>query len=592
MCVVEQGRLIHDKLIRNGFERDCELRNALIDMYSKCRSMNEARNVFDRIVHVQEVVAWNSLIGGYSLQGQSEHVLRLFRVMQKEGTIPDKVTCAYTLKACASMEALDDGRLVHEEAVKTGIEMDVVVGSTIVDMYCKCKSLKDGRKVFEGMRGRNLVSWNAIIAGHVQQHGEDHSTAALELFEQMQLQGVEPNHVTLSCILKACSNLGDINSSRVIHDRIVRSGAGIDAILVCTVVDVYSKCGSLEEARWAFDRLPDRNAAAWAALIAGYADHGHTLHSLQLFQQMQEEGLKPDKVTYLCVLNAVSLLEAAEDGNLIHDRLVRDSLDRDIVIGNTLIDMYAKCNKLGDARRVFDGLPWRDIVSWGAVITGCVHCGDGAAALELYEEMEMEGEKPEKSTYLCILRACGSVGALEEGNVVHEKIVRQCLDSDPVISNTLVDMYAKCGEIKDAEKVFRGLCSKDVVSWNAVLAGHALHGNYGVVRQYLQDMESYGLNPDDRTYTSILASCGHAGALQECLDFFNAMDGVDPCLEHFNCVIDVFARFGCLTDAEEILQSIPSSPDSTSWVSLLSSCKVHGDPRTGGQCFDQVLLEA
>ncbi|MCO5606385.1 hypothetical protein L7F22_060573 [Adiantum nelumboides] len=585
---VMEGRLLHHQILRVRLEEDHALDNTLIDMYSKCGCLDEACIIFNKVSN-REVVSWNSLMGGYTQQGQALQALKLFENMQVVGVPHDMVTFACVLKACASIEALDVGQLLHDHILQSHNELDVVVGSALIDMYCKCKYLRDGLRVFEELRYPNVVTWNAIISGMIQ---PDHEHKAFELFQQMLHKGLEPNDATFSSILKACNSLGSIEEVKLAHHGIIRYGLEVDAMLVCALVDTYAKCGSAKDSYWVFDRLPNRNVAAWAALIGGYVQNKSGLNALEMFEKMQLQRVKPDKVTLLSALKAATMSSAIEEGMLIHDQILRELHSSDVALGNTLVDMYAKCGRLIEACKVFDELPMRDVVSWGAMITGYTQQGDGFAALELYEKMEVEGKEPEKSTLTSILNACGGVGALEQGKTLHDKIVRQLYDDDSIVGNALVDMYAKCGRMREASKVMLKLTCKDSVSWNAMIAGYAMQGKLDLALRCMKDMKQHGLEPDSYTYTSIIAACSHAGDVQACLKMFEGLkmqQAADSNLEQFNCVIDALGRSGFLDDAKELLYSMPSFPDKTGLVSLLASSKIHGSTTVGGECLNGII---
>ncbi|KAH7420584.1 hypothetical protein KP509_13G013300 [Ceratopteris richardii] len=569
-----EGRMLHDQIIRRSLEEEDLLENTIIDMYAKCGMVDEAANVFSR-VYKQEVVSWNSLMGAYTQQGQALEALKLFQSMQIVGVLPDTVTFSSILKACATTELLEFGQLIHDWIVQLSIEADVVIGSALIDMYCKCRHVNEGHKVFEKLHSANVVSWNAVISGYVQiQH--DHK--ALELFQQMLHRGVDPNDVTYSSILKACSNLSNLEAARVAHDRVVRGGLE-DAILVCALVDTYAKCGSIREAHWVFNRTSNHSTAAWAALIGGHVQNNKALCALELFERMEEEDIKPDKVTFLSALKAPTMLGAINEGMLLHDRLLRDGYGSDVALGNTLVDMYAKCGRLDDACRVFDRLTIKDVVSWGALITGYTQQDNGFAALELYQRMETEGNNPESATLLSLLKACGTVGAFEQGKIVHEKLVRQAFDDDSVVGNALVDMYAKCGRMRDAIEVMERLFHKDRISWNALISGYAMQGNFDCALLYLRDMQQHGLEPDSYSYTSIIDACSHAGDSHTCLALLRGMTKqhfMNLNLEEFNCIVDALGRSGLLDNAKELLQSLPCPPEDIGWMSLLTSFRTHG----------------
>ncbi|CAK9267098.1 unnamed protein product [Sphagnum jensenii] len=260
---LEEGRHVHKEIIENGCESDGFVGNSLIDMYVKCGSMEDAWRVFNRMP-LRDVVSWTSMLLGHVKSGQGQKALELHQQMQLEGVQPDSVTFVGVLNACASLMALEKGRLAHEQIIQSGCESDIFVGSSLVDMYVKCGSMEEAWRVFKKMPSRDVVSWNVMIMGHVK-CGQGHK--ALELFQQMQLEG---------------SNIFVGNS----------------------LLDMYVKCGSMEDAWRVFEKMPSRDVVSWNVMILGHVKCGQGQKALELSRQMQLEGVQPDPVTFVGVLNA------------------------------------------------------------------------------------------------------------------------------------------------------------------------------------------------------------------------------------------------------------------------------------------------
>ena len=335
--------------------------------------------------------------------------------------------------------------------------------------------------------------------------------------------------------------------------------------------------------------------AAWAALIIGYSNYGHSLHALKVFQEMQEDGLKPDKVTYLCVLKAASLLNAVEDGNLIHDQILRDNFDSDIVIGNTLVDMYCKCGSLDAAREVFDQIQIPDEITWNVMINGCVQHDEGLTALELFERMHIEGIYADDVTYVCVLQACISIGSVALGRRIHDHILRDGIETYINVGTALVDMYASCGSLNEAHILLDMLPARDVVSWNALIGGYAYSGHYNHVVGCLNDMMRDGIEPDGSMYYSILVACCHSGQVEEGYRHFKCMRdkyGLMPTLDHFHCMASLLSSAGQLVECKKLLETMPNAAEMCGWVSLLNSCKTHKSVEVGRECFAQILIKS
>lgn len=581
------GFLIHENIIKSGTELELVMGNALVDMYAKCGKVQEARKVFDSLPN-QNSMSWGSMIAGYSLQGHGHCALRLFENMHDRGIKPNKVIFLCILKACRSIKFIKQGRLIQEQVIRSGFQSDLVVGSTLVDMYSKCGSVVEARKVFDDLPNKDGVAWGAMIGGYAQ-CGQ--GLAALELFKKLQHECVKPSKATFTCILKACGSIGALTQGRQVHQHITECGLRSDVIIASALVDMYVKCGSLEEACEVFDESP-RDVVSWGAMIAGYAANGLGLCAIHLFKEMQQEGLKPQRVTFLCILKACSSISAVEQGRLIHGQIIKTGLEADLVVGNTLIDMYVKCGRLEEAHKMFNQLPNRDDISWDVMMAGYNAHEDGFSAFDLFENMQHDGVKPNETTSLSALKACGMIGAIKQGKIIHNQIIGTAMESDMVIGNALVDMYGKCGCIDDARNVFDELLNKDVVSYGTMIAGYALHGNCLMARQCFEDMLQQGLKPVDAVFTSMLTAFNHGCLLEEgCKHFKSMMEhhSITPSVEHYSCMIDLLGRAGHLIEAGDLLQSMPALPDIIMWRSLLTSCRHHGNMELGRQCFNKVV---
>ncbi|CAM6092823.1 unnamed protein product [Calypogeia fissa] len=585
---LEEGRTIHEQIIQTGYDTDLFVGSSLVGMYAKCGSIEDAWQVFTKMP-TRNVVAWSSMILGYVKCGQGQKALELYQRMQKEGVEPNSVTFVGVLNACASLGALEDGRRVHKQIIHGSFESDGFVGSSLVDMYAKCGSIDDAWSVFKKMQTRNVVAWTSMILGYVKC---GHAQKALDLYEQMKPEEVEPNTVTFVGVLNACASLMAIPDGRLIHEQIIQKGCESNLFVGSSLIDMYAKFECIEDAREVFDKMALRDVVAWTSMILGYVRCGQGLEALDLYRQMQAEGIEPDIVTFLGVLNACGTAGALHEGKLVHEQLITRGLVSDEVVGSCLVDMYAKCGRIHDAVRVFKKMPTRTSVAWTAMISGYVNCGKQLKALELSRQMQLEGVKPSRFTFLAVLNACASVGALEEGRRVHKQIIQSGFEADVFVGSCLIDMYAKCGSIDDAQRVFDTMPLRDVVAWTAMLGGYAVHGHAKQALQHFERMRQDAVPINQITFVCLLTACRHAGLVDEGLQYFQCMGPVSsivPSVEHYTCVIDLLGRAGRLHEAEDLIRGMSCKPDATVWMSLLSACRIHDNVLMGEQVATRVL---
>ena len=277
---------------------------------------------------------------------------------------------------------------------------------------------------------------------------------------------------------------------------------------------MYARFGALAKTQKILYEFPyeDVHLVSWNVRISDYAQKGHGHEAIKCFHQMQDEGVSTNAITYICVLKACSIAESLTIGEDIDARVRKlGLLEKDIVLGNTLVDMYTKCGALKKAQQILEELPVRDAISWNALIAGCASMGQGHETLSYFEQMRSEGHSPDAVTFISILRACGSIKNSDKGEEIHEVITRHgWLEKDITLGNALTDMYVKCGMLSKAQEVLEGLRGKDIVSWNALISGFSQEGQYEEALGCFQRMQSEGFSPDAIIFTCLLKACGNA----------------------------------------------------------------------------------
>ncbi|KAI5062732.1 hypothetical protein GOP47_0023271 [Adiantum capillus-veneris] len=460
-------------------------------------------------------------------------------------------------------------------------------------MYSRCGNFAKAHQMLEELCIEDVVGWSALIAGYAQQgHGQD----ALNCYDKMQMEGVFPNAVTFIFALKACGIIRAEGRGKQIHEEIAKHGIlEGDLMLGNALVNMYAKCGALSKARQVLEELPARNIVSWSTLIIGYAQYGQGHNALKCFRQMQEEGLTPNDVTFICLLKACASMGAADKGQEIHFEIARHGLlGKSIVLGNALVDMYAKCGALSKAERVLEELPTRDVVSWSALICGYAEHGQGEDALNCFEKMRCEGVPPNIVTFICILKACGTTSSIHKGEQIHDEIARQgLLEKDSTLGNALVDMYAKCGALAKARGVLNELPVRDVVSWSALIAGYVQRGQGEDALDCLNSMQREGLSPDYVTFAFVLKACSSIGDIkkgEEIHDEIVRKGLLKKDVTLGNALVDMYAKCGALAKAKQVLKELPVR-DVVSWSALIAGYADKGQGQDALDCLEQMQSE-
>lgn len=585
---IEQVEVIHTYLVWYGIEDDKTVGNALVDAYAKCEHIKEAHNVFMGLPR-RDVITWGAMIEGYVQHGFVEDAFYLFQEMLKENVDPDRVVVVSCLKACSYSSTLYDGKLIHGYMLMRKFESDVQVGCSVVDMYAKCGSLDDAFITFRTLPHHNVVTLNTMMSACLQQGCTQEAAC---LFQQMLHQQIAPNIVTFVCIMKACSSMLDLCLGRIVHTYIVESSPHLSCLVINTLTDMYAKCGNLNDAQDVFNRSSKRDVVTWGVLISGFAQHGRCEESCKYFWRMLGEGLEADEAAFLGGLKACTGVGELGLGRLVHAQIIASNGEYDTSIANTLIDFYGKCGSFEDAYAVFANLKKRDKVTYNAMIAACAHYSQSQKSLHLFGEMVERDMLPTPITLACTISACTNVAALDYGKLIHNLFVEMGLEDDLYITNALVDMYGKCGSPQSALKVLNVSSDRDIVTWNAIIAGCAQHSMYRQANLYFEQMGRAGLKPDGITFLSLLSACAHAGLAEEGRRLFDSMKrdfGLKLIPDHYSCMLDLLGRAGCLKEAEDFHVSTPRKMREEGQTSLLSHCKEKGLVEFGHLCFDHLI---
>lgn len=583
-----EAKRIHAQMINAGVEADIFLSNLLISMYVKCRSLLDAHRVFTQMPR-RDLISWNSLISGYAQQGLKKRAFHLFDELLEQGFIPNKITYISMLTACSSPAALQDGKFLHSRIINAGFDRDPRVQNSLLSMYGRCGDLIGARKVFNATSPRDVVSYNAMLGLYAHQAN---GMECVNLYDQMLREGIAPDQVTYINVLDAFHTPGMLNDGKRMHGLIVKAGLHSDVRVGTALVGMFVRCGDVVSAKQTFEETAGgRDLVAWNAMIAALAQRGHYDAAFEQYYRMRSEGVVPNKATYMSILNACSTSKALSAGEVIYTHIREDGLLSDVKLGNALISMFARCGNLQRARKFFDTMPQKDLISWNAIIAGYARGEDRDEAMNLYKQMQSEGVKPGRVTFLHLLSACGNPAALTEGKAVHHDILKTGMESNVHIGNALINMYRRCGSVSEAQKVFERMPARDVISWNSIISAHAQHGSSETALKLFQDMRNEGLKPDAITFTSVLSACKSPELeLGEKLHKHITDSGFQLDVKLGNALINMYIRCGSLEDARDVFDNL-AHRDVMSWTALIGGCAEHGKETEAFELFWRMQSE-
>ncbi|KAK4842156.1 hypothetical protein QYF36_016669 [Acer negundo] len=384
---VRLGRLVHDTVRLLGLEFDVFVGSSLVKLYAESHCIGDARCLFDKLSH-RDCVLWNVMLNGYVICGESENAIRVFKEMRTSENKPNSVTFAGILSACATEAMIDLGTQLHGSVIHFGLEFDSPVANTLLALYSKCGQLSDAVKLFELMPQIDLVTWNGMIAGHVQNRFMDEAS---DLFHMMISSGVKPDSITFSSFLPSVTESTSLRQGKEIHGYIVRNGVPLDAFLKSALIDLYFKCRNLEMAYKIFNQSVTIDLVMCTAMISGYVLNGMHNDALEMFRWLLHEKNKfsPNAVTLASVLPACSSLAALKLGKELHCNILKNGLDK-------------RCHGKNE-------------VAWNSIIAAYGSHGCLKDSLALFHKMLEDKIQPDHVTFLAIISACGHAGQVAYG---------------------------------------------------------------------------------------------------------------------------------------------------------------------------------
>ncbi|GMH19661.1 hypothetical protein Nepgr_021502 [Nepenthes gracilis] len=461
-CDVLGGRKAHSLAIKTDICWDVFVGSSLINMYCKLGPIDDARQAFDRMPE-RNSVSWATMVSGYAMHRMAVEAVGVFKLMmQCQQERENEFVLSSVLSALALPEFVDIGRQVHCIAIKDSLVWIASVGNALVTMYSKCGSVRDALQTFEMSSDKNSITWSAMITGLAQ---SSNSKEALTLFSRMHYCGIHPSEYTFVGVVNACSDIAAIVEGKQLHCYLVKMGFENQIYIITALVDMYAKCGSIDDSRKGFDYLQEPDVVLWTSMIAGFAQNGDNESALSLYGRMEAKGIPPNELTVASILKACSSLAALDQGKQVHARVIKYGFILEVTIGSALSTMYTKCGSVEDGNLVFRRMIARDIVSWNAMISGISQNGCSNEALELFEEMIMEGIKPDAVTFVNILSACSRMGLVERG-WKYFNMMSDVFAIAPALEHyaCMVDVLSRAGRLIEAKefietaKVDHGMC--------------------------------------------------------------------------------------------------------------------------------------
>lgn len=469
--------------------------------------------------------------------------------------------------------------------------------NTLLSGYAASSGLLEAAlHLLDAMPERDAWSWNVAISGLAR---AGRLTDALRRFLEMTRGPVQPDAFTYSIVSPCCCGGagGGLESAWQVHARALKAGAFADACVGTGFVRLYSGLGLIGDARKVFEGMPERDLVAWNVLLDCGMRSGEAGSCLQDLVLMIGGRVQPDEFTFATVVNGLAERFAGLEAMQVHSVILKSGHLKDLFLCNSLLNVYGRCGYVDLAKKLFEAMPEKDVVSWTALISGLVASGHQADAFKTFCRMQGAATVPNSFTFGSVVSSCACVNDLGGGRQCHALVIKHGLESIPTVASSLLDMYSKCAEMDDATRMFDAMPRRDIVSWNAMICGLAQNGRSARALELYDEMlrlHQESITPNSVTCVGVLSACSHVGAVEKGCIYFTQMVNdfhIEPVLEHYSCLVDLFARAGLLDEAEGIISNSPFKHDAIILGTLLNGCRKYGNLDMAKRIAKRILVD-
>ncbi|KAL5724773.1 hypothetical protein ACHQM5_007993 [Ranunculus cassubicifolius] len=495
------GLQLHSHVIKSGLVNDRFVGNSLLSMYFKLSSnFADTHELFDKMSE-RDVISWTSMITWYVKGGKAKEGIDMFWRMLESGVEPNAFTLSSVIKACSELGALRIGVCFHGVVLRKGFEGNHVIASSLMDMYGRNFCSEDAWTLFDDMSDPDAICWTSVISAFTR---NDRYEEALGLFYLMIIKHrLVPDGCTFGTVLTACGNLGRDKQGKQLHGKVVTSGICGDLVVESSLVDMYGKCGLVEDSRGVFDRMQKKNEVSWCALLAAYCQNRDYKTVLEVFRGMKIED---HMYSFGTVIRACAGLADIRHGKEVHCRYLRKGGRRNVIVESALVDLYAKCGCIHYAQIIFLGSSVRNIITWNSMICGLAQNGRAKETLGMFDEMVNGWFQPDSITFIGVLFACSHAGLVDEGR----KYFRQMHEDYNINAgiehyNCMVDLLGRAGFIEEAEDMLENSGFRDDYSlWTTLLGACTSYSNLEVAERIAKKMME--LQPEHHLSYILLAN--------------------------------------------------------------------------------------
>lgn len=581
------GMQVHGLISKTCYAGDVVVSNVLISMYGSCSgSTNDARSAFDEI-KLKNLISWNSIISTYSQRGNVDTAFELFSCMQRDGRYgyvlkPNQYTFGSLMMATYS--AGSSGLYLLEQMLgrveKSGFLDDLYVGSALVSGLARFGLTDYAKDLFWEMSEKNAVSMNGLMVGLVwQKRGEEATEIFMETRDSVDMN-IDSYVVLLSALSEFSALDEGIRKGREVHTYLIRTGLNVVKVAVGNaLINMYAKCGSINDARSVFKLMINKDLVSWNSLISGFDQNECFESSVMSYHEMRRTGLIPVNFTLISALSSCASLGWIQLGQQIHGEGLKLGLDLDVSVSNSLLALYAETGHVTECHRVFLMMPEQDQVSWNSMIGALANSeSEASKATDYFLKMVQAGWNPNRITFINILSAASSLSCCELTYQIHALLLKHDLGKDVAIENALLVCYGKCGEIDPCEKIFPRMHDRrDDVSWNAMISGYIHNEFLTKAMDLVLFMLQRGQRLDSFTFATVLSACASVATLERGMEVhaYGTRAYLESDVVVGSALIDMYSKCGRVDYASRFFEMMPMR-NVYSWNSMISGFARHG----------------
>ncbi|GJN27047.1 hypothetical protein PR202_gb15028 [Eleusine coracana subsp. coracana] len=551
----------------------------IISALASMGRLEDVRTMLKKM-HMPSTVAWNAVISSYAQGGLEGEVFSLYKDMRTRGLRPTRSSFASVISATANMAAFDVGRQLHAAAVRHGLNANVFVGSSLINLYVKHGCVTEAKKVFDFSSEKNIVMWNAMLNGFVQ---NDLQEETIQMFQYMRRVDLEADDFTFVSVLGACINLDSLSLGRQVHCITIKNRMDVNLFVANATLDMYSKLGAIDTAKALFSLIPNKDSVSWNALIVGLAHNEEEDEAVRTLKRMMLYGITPDEVSFATAINACSNIRATETGKQIHCASIKYNICSNHAVGSSLIELYSRNEDLESSRKILAQVDASSVVPRNALITGLVQNNREDEAIELLQEVLKDGFRPSSFTFASILSGCTGIISSVICRQVHSYTLKSgLLNEDSSLGISLIGIYLKCKMLEDANKLLMEMPDhKSLVEWTVIISGYAQNGYSDQSLLSFWRMRSYSVLPDEATFASVLKACSEMSALTDGQEIHGLIikSGFGSYGTASSALIDMYSKCGDVTSSFEIFNELENKQDIMLWNSMIVGFAKNGYAR-------------